>query len=68
MMLKDGQPVLANGSMGGQRQPQTQAALVTRMLCFGYDVPRAIEAPRWRMGRAWGTRPGIRPSHPADSR
>lgn len=54
MMLKDGRPVLAFGSMGGEGQPQTQAALVTRIVDFGYDVQQAIEAPRWLMGRTWG--------------
>ncbi len=56
MLLRDGQPYLAYGSMGGEGQPQTQAALVTRMVDFGYDVQQAIEAPRWLMGRTWGTR------------
>ena len=55
MMLKCEQPVLAYGTMGGEGQPQTQAALVTRMVEFGYDVQQAIEAPRWLMGRTWGT-------------
>ncbi|MGD9617925.1 MAG: gamma-glutamyltransferase [Alphaproteobacteria bacterium] len=55
MMLQDGQPVLAYGTMGGEGQPQTQAALVTRIVDFGYDVQQAIEAPRWLMGRTWGT-------------
>lgn len=30
MMLQDEQPVLAYGTMGGEGQPQTQAALITR--------------------------------------
>lgn len=55
MMLRDGQPVLAYGTMGGEGQPQTQAALVTRIVDFGFDVQQAIEAPRWLMGRTWGT-------------
>lgn len=55
MMLEDGHPVLAYGTMGGEGQPQTQAAMVTRMVDFGYDVQQAIEAPRWLMGRTWGT-------------
>lgn len=55
MMLRQGQPVLAFGTMGGEGQPQTQAALLTRMIDFGYDVQQAIEAPRWLMGRTWGT-------------
>lgn len=54
-MTRDGQPVLAFGTMGGEGQPQTQAALVTRMVDFGFDVQQAIEAPRWLMGRTWGT-------------
>jgi gamma-glutamyltranspeptidase len=33
---------------------QSQAALVTRIVDFGYDVQQAIEAPRWLMGRTWG--------------
>jgi gamma-glutamyltranspeptidase/glutathione hydrolase len=54
MMLKDGKPVLAYGTMGGEGQPQTQAAIITRLVDFGYDVQQAIEAPRWLMGRTWG--------------
>jgi oxamate amidohydrolase len=41
--------------MGGEGQPQTQAAMVTRLVDFGYDVQQAIEAPRWLMGPTWGT-------------
>jgi gamma-glutamyltranspeptidase/glutathione hydrolase len=29
--------------------------VVTRVLDFGYDVQRAIEAPRWLYGRTWGS-------------
>ena len=55
MLLRDGEPYLAFGSMGGEGQPQSQAAMATRILDFGYDVQQAIEAPRWLMGRTWGT-------------
>jgi gamma-glutamyltranspeptidase len=55
LLLKDGRPHLAFGSMGGEGQPQSQVAMVTRMVDFGYDVQQAIEAPRWLMGRTWGT-------------
>ena len=55
LLMRDGQPYLAFGSMGGEGQPQAQAALVTRIVDFGYDVQQAIEAPRWLMGRTWGT-------------
>jgi gamma-glutamyltranspeptidase/glutathione hydrolase len=56
LLMRGGQPYLAFGSMGGEGQPQSQAALATRMIDFGYDVQQAIEAPRWLMGRTWGTR------------
>ena len=55
LMLEDGEPVVAFGTMGGEGQPQTQAALVTRLIDFRYDVQQAIEAPRWLMGRTRGT-------------
>ncbi len=56
LMTRGGKPYLAFGSMGGEGQPQSQAALATRIIDFGYDVQQAIEAPRWLMGRTWGTR------------
>ena len=55
MMLSNEQPYLLFGSMGGEGQPQTHAALVTRIVDLGYDVQQAIESPRWLMGRTWGT-------------
>ncbi|MES3518508.1 MAG: gamma-glutamyltransferase [Natronomonas sp.] len=54
ILTKDGEPRLVYGTMGGEGQPQTQAALVSRIVDFGYDVQRAIEAPRWLFGRTWG--------------
>jgi gamma-glutamyltranspeptidase len=56
LLMRDGRPYLAFGSMGGEGQPQSQAAIATRIIDFGYDVQQAIEAPRWLMGRTWGTR------------
>jgi gamma-glutamyltranspeptidase/glutathione hydrolase len=56
MLTRNGKPYLAYGSMGGEGQPQSQAAMVTRIIDFGYDVQQAIEAPRWLMGRTWGTK------------
>lgn len=55
MLFTDDEPSVAFGTMGGEGQPQTHAALVTRLVDFGYDVQQAIEAPRWLMGRTWGT-------------
>ena len=54
MLLKDGKPALVYGTMGGEGQPQTQAALVTRIIDYGMNVQEAIEAPRWLYGRTWG--------------
>ena len=54
LALQNGQPVLVFGTMGGEGQPQTQAALLTRIFDFGYNVQQAIEAPRWLYGRTWG--------------
>ena len=54
MALRGGRPVLAFGTMGGEGQPQTQAALLTNLVDFEYDVQQAIEAPRWLYGRTWG--------------
>ncbi|SOC11210.1 gamma-glutamyltranspeptidase/glutathione hydrolase [Ureibacillus xyleni] len=54
MLLKDGKPALVYGTMGGEGQPQTQAALVTRIVDYRMNVQEAIEAPRWLYGRTWG--------------
>jgi oxamate amidohydrolase len=54
MYLVDGAPRWVYGTMGGEGQPQTQAALVTRLVDRGYGLQEAIEAPRWLLGRTWG--------------
>lgn len=54
MAARGGVPWLAYGTMGGEGQPQTQAALLTRIVDFGSDLQAAIEAPRWLLGRTWG--------------
>lgn len=54
MLFKNGQPYLVYGTMGGEGQPQTQAAIVTQIVDFGFSVQDAIEAPRWLQGRTWG--------------
>ncbi|WP_371363694.1 Glutathione hydrolase-like YwrD proenzyme [Sporomusa rhizae] len=54
MLFKDKQPYLVYGTMGGEGQPQTQAAIVTRIIDFNFNVQAAIEAPRWLLGRTWG--------------
>ncbi|MDO5897675.1 gamma-glutamyltransferase family protein [Agrobacterium sp. Azo12] len=51
--LADGR-VMAYGTMGGEGQPQTQAAIFTRHARFGMQLQEAITAPRWLLGRTWG--------------
>jgi len=51
--LGDGR-VMAYGTMGGEGQPQTQAAVFTRHVMHGMDLQAAIDAPRWLLGRTWG--------------
>jgi gamma-glutamyltranspeptidase len=42
------------GTMGGDGQPQTQAAIYSRSIWFGQELQKAISAPRWLLGRTWG--------------
>ncbi|MCC6105896.1 gamma-glutamyltransferase family protein [Acetobacter sp.] len=42
------------GTMGGEGQPQTQAALFSRYARYGIGLQEAITAPRWLLGRTWG--------------
>ena len=54
MYFVGGRPRLVYGTMGGEGQPQTQAALVTRLVDHGLGPQAAVEAPRWLLGRTWG--------------
>jgi gamma-glutamyltranspeptidase/glutathione hydrolase len=54
MYLEGGRPRFIYGTMGGEGQPQTQAALVTRRLDRGLGPQACVEAPRWLYGRTWG--------------
>jgi gamma-glutamyltranspeptidase/glutathione hydrolase len=56
-VLADGR-VIAYGAMGGDGQPQTQAAIFTRHVRYRAPLARAIDAPRWLLGRTWGSRHG----------
>jgi gamma-glutamyltranspeptidase/glutathione hydrolase len=51
--LKDGR-LMVYGTMGGEGQPQTQAALFTRHVLYGHELQAAVTAPRWLLGRTWG--------------
>jgi oxamate amidohydrolase len=53
-LLDDGR-VMPYGTMGGEGQPQTQAMVYSRTISHGQDLQAAITAPRWLLGRTWGT-------------
>jgi oxamate amidohydrolase len=52
--LTDGR-VMTYGAMGGDGQPQSQAALFTRHVLYRRPLDQAIDAPRWLLGRTWGS-------------
>jgi gamma-glutamyltranspeptidase len=47
--------LMSYGTMGGDGQPQFQGAIFTRHALFGMDLGEAIDAPRWLLGRSWGS-------------
>jgi gamma-glutamyltranspeptidase/glutathione hydrolase len=49
MILKDGQPWLCYGVMGGDMQAQGHVQVGVNMIDFGMNVQEAIEAPRYRI-------------------
>jgi gamma-glutamyltranspeptidase/glutathione hydrolase len=42
------------GTMGGEGQPQTQAALFSRFTWNDQNLGESIADPRWLLGRTWG--------------
>ncbi len=52
--LPDGR-VVAYGTMGGDGQPQTQAMILSRYAWYRQGIQQAISAPRWLLGRTWGS-------------
>ncbi|WP_017443783.1 gamma-glutamyltransferase family protein [Gayadomonas joobiniege] len=51
--LKDGRKMVY-GTMGGEGQPQTQAAIFSRYVWRQQSLASAISQPRWLLGRTWG--------------
>jgi gamma-glutamyltranspeptidase/glutathione hydrolase len=49
--MKDGQPWQVLGCMGADGQPQIHLQTYVGLVDFGFDIQRAIEAPRWLSGR-----------------
>ncbi len=60
MALRDGEPHLVFGTMGGESQVQVHLQLLSRVFVGGQDVGDAITAPRWRITRdALWQEPGL---------
>ena len=53
-LLRDGR-VMPYGTMGGEGQPQTQAMIFSRYALGGQDLQQSITAPRWLLGKTWGS-------------
>jgi len=51
--LNDGRR-MSYGTMGGEGQPQTQAALFSRYVYHNMPLDKAISEGRWLLGRTWG--------------
>ncbi|MDR5906672.1 gamma-glutamyltransferase family protein [Franzmannia qiaohouensis] len=51
--FRDGR-TLVYGTMGGEGQPQTQAAVFSRYAFHHQTLQQAVSAPRWLLGRTWG--------------
>ena len=47
-VMKDEQPFMSFGVVGGDMQPQGQLQILTNIIDFGMDVQQAGDAPRWR--------------------
>jgi gamma-glutamyltranspeptidase/glutathione hydrolase len=52
-LLNDGSRLIY-GTMGGEGQPQTQAALIWRYLVQKKNIVDAVASPRWLLGKTWG--------------
>jgi len=46
--------IMVYGTMGGEGQPQTQAALFSRYAYYDTPLQECITRPRWLLGRTWG--------------
>jgi len=47
-IMKDGQPFMSFGLMGGDMQPQGHVQIITDIIDFGMNVQEAGDAARWR--------------------
>jgi gamma-glutamyltranspeptidase/glutathione hydrolase len=51
MFLRNGEPEIVFGTMGGDGQPQIQLQFLHQLVDRGLDVQRALDHPRWIYGR-----------------
>ena len=60
MLMKDGEPFISFGVMGGDNQAQAHAQMVTKFVDFGMHVQEAGDSPRMRhMGERLALESGI---------
>jgi gamma-glutamyltranspeptidase/glutathione hydrolase len=50
-LMRDGQPQMSFGVMGGNMQPQGHLQTLVRMLVHGQNPQAACDAPRWKVDR-----------------
>jgi gamma-glutamyltranspeptidase/glutathione hydrolase len=50
LALRDGQPAVVFGTMGGDGQPQTHLQVYAALARYGRNIQAAIEQPRWVHG------------------
>lgn len=53
-MFDDGR-IMSYGAMGGDGQPQFQAQIFARHVHFGMGLADALDAPRFLLGKTWGS-------------
>jgi oxamate amidohydrolase len=53
MYLKGGKPHILYGTQGADGQPQTLAAILTRMIDYGMDPKTALARPRFLLGKTF---------------
>lgn len=53
MYLRNGKPCLLYGTQGADGQPQTLAAVLTRLIDYGMDPLDALSRPRFLLGRTF---------------
>jgi gamma-glutamyltranspeptidase/glutathione hydrolase len=53
-VLNDGRR-MSYGTMGGEGQPQTQAAIISRYLYDNETLTESVNKSRWLLGRTWGS-------------